>query len=84
MDATGRLLANGTGSRSSKWGPAMFKEDDVHTLVAHIRSIASECFDLRTVEHLRLLAHQIEQKGQAPKAVLKKNNSEGPADVTSV
>lgn len=60
----------------------MLNEDDVHTLVAHIRSIASDCFDLRAVEHLRSLAALIEQKEQAPKAVLTKNNSEGPADIT--
>jgi hypothetical protein len=68
------MLANGTGlrgrSRGIKWGvPAMFNEDDVRTLVAHIRSIASDCFDLRAVERLRSLADQIEQKEQAPNVV---------------
>jgi hypothetical protein len=45
----------------------MFNEDDVRTLVVHIRSIASDCFDLRAVERLRVLADQIEQKGAAAK-----------------
>jgi hypothetical protein len=84
------MLANGTGLRGRscgiKWGvPAMFSEDEVRTLVARIRSIASDCFDLRAVERLRSLADQIEQKGQEPKVVLTKNdNSEGPADMTPV
>jgi hypothetical protein len=71
-------LVRAVGNAASNGGPAMFNEDDVHTLVAHLRPIASDCFDLRAVKHLHLLADQIEKKGQAPKkAVLTKNNSEG-------
>jgi hypothetical protein len=32
--------------------PAMFNEDDVSPLVAHMRLIASDCFDLWAVERL--------------------------------
>jgi hypothetical protein len=84
------MLANGLGLRGRscgiKWGvPAMFNEDDVRTLVAYIRSIASDCFDLRAVERLRSLADQIEQKGRESKAVPTKNdNSEGRANITPV
>ena len=84
------MLANGAGlrgrSRGIKWGvPAMFNEDEVRTLVAHIRLIASDCFDLRAVERLQSLADRIEQKGQALNVVPTKNDSsEGPADITPV
>jgi hypothetical protein len=81
------MLVNGTDLRGRscgiKWGvPAMFNEDDVRTLVAHIRLIASDCFDLRAIERLRALADQIEQKGQA--FPTKNDNSEGPADIPPV
>lgn len=44
----------------------MLSDDDLRTILRHIRLIASHCFDLTTFGRLRLLADQIEQKMQQP------------------
>jgi len=61
----------------------MFNEDDARTLVAHIRLIASDCFDLRAVERLRLLADQIEQKGAGAKGGSDKRTTKAKDQPTS-
>jgi hypothetical protein len=40
----------------------MFDNADVHVMIALMRLIATDCFDLRAVERLRALADRIEQK----------------------
>jgi hypothetical protein len=53
-------------SAGIKWGmPAMRDDDDLHAVVAHVRLIAADCFDMPAVERLRFSACQIERKMQA-------------------
>jgi hypothetical protein len=56
---------------------SMLGDNDLRSVLQHIRFIASECFDLKAVERLRVLADQIEQKMRAPKVVLTGHGNSG-------
>ena len=55
----------------------MLGDNDLRSVLQHIRFIASECFDLKAVERLRVLADQIEQKMRASKRVLTSHDDTG-------
>jgi hypothetical protein len=56
----------------------MAGDEDLRAVVADIRLIAADCFDLRAVERLRLLVEQIEKRMLGARVVLtKQENSQG-------
>jgi hypothetical protein len=63
----------------------MSGDEDLHAVASHIRWIAANCFDLRAVERLRLLAEQLEKRMLGPRVMLtKQDNKQGGGGLTSV
>jgi len=63
----------------------MSGDEDLHAVVSHIRLIAADCFDLRAVERLRLLAEQIEKRMLGHRVVLtRQDKDQGGSGFTSV
>jgi len=55
----------------------MAGDEELRAVVADIRLIAADCFDLRAVERLRLLVEQIEKRMPGARAVLTKQENQG-------
>jgi hypothetical protein len=63
----------------------MAGDEELRAVVADIRLIAAECFDLRAVERLRLLVEQIEKRMLGPRAVLtNQDTNQGSGGFSSV
>jgi hypothetical protein len=61
----------------------MAGDEELRAVVADIRLIAADCFDLRAVERLRLLVEQIEKR-LGPRAVLtNQDTSQGSGGFSS-
>lgn len=62
----------------------MAGDEELRGVVADIRLIAADCFDLRAVERLRLLVEQIENRMLGPRAVLTKQDKNQGGGLSSV
>jgi hypothetical protein len=62
----------------------MAGDEELRAVVADIRLIAADCFDLRAVERLRLLVEQIEKRMLGPRVVLTNQDTNQGSGLSSV